>query len=104
MINFRLAALAVLGLVVCLPAAAQGSYWSPEQARDAVRDGKNVPLQRIFANLQQRYGGMQRGAVLRGGNTYEIEWQTGDGRILQIEADAQTGAVRNVRSGNGERR
>jgi hypothetical protein len=85
----------------------QGQPWtnqfSPGQARDAVRDGKTVPLSRIFQNLRRDHGGYQLGAELysRGDGTtyYEIDWMTEDGRKVKFTVDAQTGRFLDRRGG-----
>ncbi len=85
----------------------QGQPWtnqySPGQARDAVRDGRTVPLSRIFQNIRRDNGGYQLGAELysRGDGTtyYEIDWMTEDGRKVKFTVDAQTGRVLDRRGG-----
>lgn len=76
-----------------------GNQFSPGQARDAVKQGKTVPLSRIFQNLKREYGGYQLGAELysqeSGGAVYEIDWLTEDGRKVHVTVDAQTGAILN---------
>lgn len=93
------APLAALALLSTGPAAAQGwgDSFSPGQARDAVRDGRTVPLSRIFSMLKQQYGGYQLGADLvskrGGGAEYHIDWMTADGRKMRFVVDAQSGAI-----------
>ncbi len=74
-----------------------GDQFSPGQARDAVKEGRTVPLSRIFQSLKREYGGYQLGADLYsregGGAVYEIDWLTDDGRKVHVTVDAQTGAV-----------
>ena len=41
-----------------------GDQFSPGQARDAVKEGRTVPLSRIFQSLKREYGGYQLGADL----------------------------------------
>lgn len=73
------------------------NQFSPGQAREAVREGRTVPLSVIFSNLKQAHGGYQLGAELysRGDGTtfYEIDWMTGDGRKAHFRVDAQSGQV-----------
>jgi hypothetical protein len=86
---------------------AQGQSWgnqfSPDQARDARREGRTVPLSRIFDDLRRRHGGYQLGAELysrgEGRSVYEIDWMTGDGRQMRFTVDAQTGSILNSRGG-----
>lgn len=88
-------------------AQAQGNPWanqfSPGQAREAVRDGRNVPLSRIFQQLKREYGGYQLGAELYsredGSTFYEIDWMTEDGRKAQFMVDARSGSVLERRGG-----
>lgn len=88
-------------------AQAQTNPWanqfSPGQAREAVREGKTVPLSRIFQQLKREYGGYQLGAELYsradGTTFYEIDWMTEDGRKAQFTVDAQSGRVINRRGG-----
>lgn len=74
-----------------------GDQFSPGQARDAVKQGRTVPLSRIFQSLKREYGGYQLGADLysrdSGGAVYEIDWLTDDGRKVHVTVDAETGAV-----------
>jgi len=88
-------------------AQAQGQEWgdqfSPGQARDAVKQGRTVPLSKIFQSLKREYGGYQLGADLysqeSGGAVYEIDWLTDDGRKVHVTVDAQTGAIIGRRGG-----
>ena len=98
-----------VGLMGAPIAAAQsgGNPWanqfSPGQAREAVREGKTVPLSRIFQQLKREYGGYQLGAELYsrddGTTFYEIDWMTEDGRKAHFTVDAQSGSVINRRGG-----
>lgn len=80
-----------------------GNQFSPGEARDAVKEGRTVPLSRIFQSLKRQYGGYQLGADLysqeSGGAVYEIDWLTEDGRKLHVTVDAQTGTVLDQRGG-----
>jgi uncharacterized membrane protein YkoI len=80
-----------------------GNQFSPGQARDAVKEGRTVPLSRIFQSLKREYGGYQLGADLyskdSGGAVYEIDWLTDDGRKVHVTVDAETGAVLDRRGG-----
>jgi uncharacterized membrane protein YkoI len=94
-----LLSLAAIALLSGMPAMAQGwgDTFSPNQARDAVRDGKTVPLSRIFQMLKREYGGYQLGADLvskqGGGAEYHVDWMTEDGRKMRFVVDAQSGAI-----------
>ncbi len=80
-----------------------GDQFSPGQARDAVKEGRTVPLSKIFQSLKREYGGYQLGADLysRDGDSavYEIDWLTEDGRKVHVTVDAQTGAIIDRRGG-----
>jgi hypothetical protein len=80
-----------------------GNQFSPGQAREAVKEGRTVPLSRIFQTLKREYGGYQLGADLysqeTGGAVYRIDWLTEDGRKVQVTVDAGTGAVLERRGG-----
>ena len=98
-----LALLAVLGLMHAPTALTQGqdqgwgNQFSPGEAREAVKEGRTVPLSRIFQSLKRQYGGYQLGANLysqdSGGAIYIIDWLTDDGRKVVVTVDAQTGAI-----------
>lgn len=73
------------------------SQFSPGQAREAVREGRTVPLSTIFRNLRETHGGYQLGAELYsredGTTFYEIDWMTQDGRKAHFRVDAESGRV-----------
>lgn len=79
------------------------NQFSPGQAREAVREGKTVPLSKVFNQLKREYGGYQLGAELYsrddGTTFYEIDWMTEDGRKAKFTVDAQSGSVINRRGG-----
>ncbi|MFN7055834.1 PepSY domain-containing protein [Hyphomonas sp.] len=105
--TLALLALAALSATSFASAQGQSNPWtnqfSPGQAREAVREGKTVPLSRIFQNLRRDHGGYQLGAELYsrgdGSTYYEIDWMTEDGRKVQFTVDAQTGQVTGRRGG-----
>jgi hypothetical protein len=109
-LRFLLAALALSAMAVD-PAAAQygrrggppdlGQTLSPGEARDAVREGRHVPLRDIIAQIQSRYPGRMLGAELERGqpSIYVIDWLTADGRKLTIRANAENGAILGVTGG-----
>lgn len=110
MLRHLLAVLAVTA-VCAEPASAQprdrggrpdlGSTFSPNEARDAVREGRHVPLRDIIAQIQARFPGRMLGADLERGNPsiYVIDWLTPDGRKLTIRANAENGAILGVSGG-----
>lgn len=91
-------ALFALGLFAA-PAPAQdwGHSFSPGEAREAVRDGRSLPLAQILAPLKEEHGGYLLSADLfstpSGAAQYHIQWMTGDGRKTVFIVDAQTGTV-----------
>lgn len=108
-LRFLLAGLAVAALCG-EPALAQpgrqgppdlGSTFSPYEARDAVQQGRHVPLRDILAEIQARFPGRLLGAELERGNPsiYVIDWLTPDGRKLTVRANAETGAILSVSGG-----
>lgn len=72
-----------------------------EHAREAVREGKILPLGRVLANVQGRYPGRLLDAELVDGGgrpVYLIKMMTRDG-IALVSADAATGRVLGYRQG-----
>jgi len=70
-----------------------GQRWSPDQARDGVRNGRLRPLSDIIGELQARFGGRLLGQELEneGPRTvYRIRWMTQDGRRVDLVVDAQS--------------
>jgi uncharacterized membrane protein YkoI len=70
-----------------------GQRWSPDDARQGVREGRLRPLSSIVGELQGRYGGRLLGQELanEGPRTvYHIRWVTSDGRLLNLVVDAQS--------------
>ncbi len=74
-----------------------GNQFSPGEAREAVREGKTVSLNKIFQSLKREYGGYQLKAELyareNGGAYYEIDWMSDSGRKMRFVVDASTGTV-----------
>ena len=70
--------------------------YTPNQARDAVRDGQVVPATRVIGAVRQRYPGADvLDAELEGGPNprYVIKILTPDGRRIDVVADARTGQI-----------
>ena len=111
-IRSLLAAVALVALTA-VPALAQpggrgrggppdlGSTFSPHEARNAVEQGRHVPLRDIINEIQNRYPGRMLGAELERGepSIYVIDWLTPDGRKLRIRANAENGAILGVSGG-----
>jgi uncharacterized membrane protein YkoI len=75
-----------------------GAGWRDQQneARDAVRRGRHVPLGQVLQTLRRRTPGRQLDAGLeqRGGRTvYRVRWAADDGRRIDYLVDAETGAI-----------
>ncbi|MEM0984632.1 MAG: PepSY domain-containing protein [Pseudomonadota bacterium] len=93
------ALLAAAALLVPGVADAQGygSAFDAGEAREAVKDGRTMPLAQIRQRLQQRYGGSMTDADLyssgRGKSEYQIKWIDRDGRRMIVTVDAQSGRI-----------
>ncbi|MCA3731426.1 MAG: PepSY domain-containing protein [Phenylobacterium sp.] len=96
---------ALLGLAVFLlagtesPAAAQPAFQPPEQdrARDAVRDGRLLPLSQVLAAIAARSPGdhldTRFGETVAGRPVYLVTWRTQDNRVVVFVVDARTGRI-----------
>ncbi|NDC59932.1 MAG: hypothetical protein EBZ50_14140 [Alphaproteobacteria bacterium] len=73
------------------------SRLSADDARDAVRAGRKRPLEALLPGIRAEIGGglvKVEGAGERDGQpVYILRWKTGDGRLIFIEVDAETGAI-----------
>jgi len=100
--TFRALLLSFLALATLSPdlAEAQGQrnnpfqpdQLAPSQPRDAVREGRQMPLSAIVARLRRQFGGELLDAN-QVGDVYRIRWKTAEGRLLDLSVDAQTGAI-----------
>lgn len=64
--------------------------------RNAVREGKVLPLGQVLAKVRQRYPGRMLDATLaQEGNrpVYYIKMLMGDGRVVLVKADARNGNI-----------
>ncbi len=98
--KFRTAILVALALASSAPemAAAQGRGrgGGQNEAYDARREGRIVPLEQVISQIQRRVGGRLLDADLqdRGGRPiYIVRWSTDDGRRIDFVVDAQSGAI-----------
>jgi uncharacterized membrane protein YkoI len=94
----------VVAVLAASPAQAQG--WKPDlgqrldgaQARDQVQAGKMRRLDELLATIRDQLGGdlvKSEGVGERNGRpVYLLRWRTGDGRLVFIEVDGETGRVR----------
>jgi len=98
-------ALAALLLATAVPTAAMAQDVRPslgagrddqDQARAAVRAGRQIPLARIIQMIQARTPGRMLNATTgdQGGRTaYFVQWQQTNGRVVVFVVDAETGAM-----------
>jgi uncharacterized membrane protein YkoI len=75
-----------------------GAGWRQQQdeARDAVRRGRHVPLGRVLEQLRRRTPGKQLDVGLEqrdGRQVYRVRWAAADGRRIDYIVDAENGAV-----------
>ena len=104
----RFAAFAVMLALAAAPfampgvAAAQGApdYGAgrrdQDQAREAVRGGRQVPLSQVISQIAARTPGRQLNTTMgdSGGRAaYFVQWQTPDNRVIIFIVDAQSGQI-----------
>lgn len=75
-----------------------GAGWRQQQdeAREAVRRGRHLPLGRVLEQLRRRTPGRQLdvGLEQQGARmVYRVRWAAADGRRIDYIVDAETGAV-----------
>jgi len=83
-------------MMVCLAALATTVLAEPseqDRARAAVLRGQFVPLEGILADAQRRQPGRVVEVELEG-DEYEVEILRADGRVVELEYDARSGALR----------
>lgn len=102
--SFRMA-IAALFLATAAPAAASAQEGLPslgagrgdqDQARAAVRAGRQIPLARVIQMIQARTPGRLLNATAgeQGGRpAYFVQWQRPDGRVVVFVVDAESGAI-----------
>ena len=104
-----LADLLVVTLVLATPAAAcaqngpdngrpvfGAERGEQDRARDAVRNGRQVPLSRVLAMIAQRTPGRHLNTTegeAGGRPAYIVQWQMPDGRVVIFVVDAENGAI-----------
>jgi uncharacterized membrane protein YkoI len=105
MLDLRLPSVLLLGaLLAAFPAAGEADH---ERARAAVEAGRTRPLSEILEKVRRDHPGEVIDVELEddhhgraGGDApliYEVKLRTPDGRILKLEYDAATGALRSIR-------
>ena len=84
----------LLLLAIAVPAlAGEGDH---RRAREALERGEVLALGRILAIVEERFGGRVIEVEFErddGRWLYELELVTRDGRLMEVEMDAATGAV-----------
>jgi uncharacterized membrane protein YkoI len=76
-----------------------GADWREQQneARQKVREGRDVPLERVIENLRRRTPGRLLDAGIEQGpdgrTRYRVRWASANGRRIDFLVDAHSGAV-----------
>lgn len=76
-----------------------GADWREQQdeARQAVKDGRHLPLSEVLARINAQIPGRLLDTGLEsdegGRPVYRVRWAAKDGRRLDVIADARTGAI-----------
>ena len=79
-----------------------GMHSDQDHAREAVREGRVLPLGQVLRRVQQRVPGRMLDANLiesGGRSVYLIKMMTRDGNVAIVSADAATGNILSVRQG-----
>ena len=103
-LSMAAAALLALAAAPCI-ASAQGEPRRAEQdrAREAVREGRLVPLSQVLPAIAARTPGEQLdtrfGETVDGRPVYLVTWRTPDNRVLVFVVDARTGRILEQRGG-----
>lgn len=88
---------AALLLALCAGPAPAERADDADRARAAVREGRYVPLSSILDWLDARYHGRVIEVELEEEDdeppTYEVEWLTPQGRVVEFEFDARSGEL-----------
>jgi uncharacterized membrane protein YkoI len=88
-------ALAALGLALAGAATAESAS-DAERARVGVREGRFVPLASILDWIDRHYLGRAIEIELEDDEsppTYEVEWLTPQGNVVEFEFDARSGEL-----------
>jgi uncharacterized membrane protein YkoI len=100
---------AIAALLIAAPAVADAQRYpdqerpsygagrgDQDQAREAVRGGRQVPLSQVIAMISARTPGRQLNTTMgdfQGRAAYFVQWQTNDGRVIIFIVDAQSGGI-----------
>jgi uncharacterized membrane protein YkoI len=101
-----LAVLLVLGMASAQAAAAQatsgqdrpppGADRGQASAREALKEGRHVPLSRVLASIAKSHPGRQLNTTVgqSGGRAvYLVQWQLANGQIKVFTVDAESGGL-----------
>ncbi len=81
------------------PRDSLGAGWREQQneARETVRDGRHVPLERVIDEIRRRTPGRLLDTGLEAGpgghSVYRVRWAAAGGRRLDFLVDARSGAI-----------
>jgi uncharacterized membrane protein YkoI len=91
-----------IGAGVGRPIQQSGMRRDQDNAREAVREGRILPLGRVLSKVQATYPGRLLDAELvegRGQPVYLIKLMTRDGNVAIVAADAASGRILSYRHG-----
>ena len=105
----RPAAMALACILLSASVATASADGDHDRARDAVKAGRILPLERIVARAEERFGGKVLDVDLEDEHDtlrYELKLMGPDGRILRLVYDAASGELLDARGRGrgGERR
>ncbi len=89
----------LLAGLLSLPSMAQlggfnpSSSYTPNQARDAVKNGEAKSLSEIKSIVKSRYGGYMVAMKRFDGQRYSLRWEKRGGIVVDLEVDARTGRI-----------
>jgi len=90
----------VMVLLVAMTLSGAAAAGNHDDARDAVRSGRSLPLGAIVNQVQRQQPGRLLDADLkdRGGRlVYRLRWMTPNGNVLNMIVDARSGRVLSVK-------
>lgn len=99
LLALTLAALPVLARADQAQPDSLGAGWQPRpsDAREAVREGRHVPLGLVIDRIRMTNPGRELDAGLEAGldgrAVYRVRWAAANGRRLDYIVDAQTGQI-----------
>jgi uncharacterized membrane protein YkoI len=76
--------------------AAYGARGDQDEARAAVRGGRQVSLSQVISKIASRTPGRQLNTTMgdySGRPAYFVQWQTPDGRVMIFIVDAESGQI-----------